>query len=565
MADPWWQKTSVYQIYVRSFCDRSGDGIGDLAGVIEKLDYLRDLGVETLWLTPFFQSPQRDFGYDISDAYAIAPEYGTMAEVLRLITVAHQRGLRVVLDMVLNHTSDQHTWFQQSRRSKDDPLRDYYIWRPGKKPGGAAPPNNWRSMLGNRGWQYDAATDEWYWATFLPFQPDLNYRNPVVKKAMLDLVTYWLRQGVDGLRLDIFNAIYKDAAMRDNPPSLRPLPSEDNPNGFFQHNLYTIDHPDTLELARELRKVVDAVAEKDGVPRFVVGEAFGPPASLRRYCGAQGDGLNLVFLFKTFRTAFSAVAFRKLLNEYEQEFKSPLLPTYVLGNHDRARYLERLGNDPQRAKLLATLQLTARGVPFIYYGEEIGMLNSDIPLSQAQDPVAAMYRRVPQRMVYWLRKHGLLINRDECRTPMQWDGSPGAGFAPSGVATWLPIHPSHTQVNVAAQQAEPDSLWHCYQRLLRLRKQSPALHGGTLQMWDTAAIPHEVLAYRRVATPSTDQVAPQLGNGQTLDVLLNFSNNEQTVELSRAPAEILFSTHRQADVNCRLRLRPYEALVIRPS
>ncbi len=561
-TDPtWWQKTCVYQIYLRSFRDSSGDGIGDLAGVLSRLDYLRDLGVETLWLTPFFASPQRDFGYDISDPYAVAPEYGTLAQVQELLRQAHARGMRVVLDMVLNHTSDKHPWFLQSRRGKSDPLRDYYIWRPGRRPGGAAPPNNWRSMIGGRGWHYDRVTDEWYFTSFLPFQPDLNYRNPTVKAAMLELCRYWLRQGFDGLRLDIFSAIFKDAALHDNPFSLRLFPSEDNPDGFFQHNKYTIDHPDTLQFARELRAAVDEVGAQDGVPRFLVGEAFGPPAGLRRYLGARGDGLNLVFLFKTFRTAFAAPAYRKLIAEYEEEFKSPLLPTYVLGNHDRPRVSERLDHDPARAKLLATLQLTARGVPFIYYGEEIGMQNLDIPAARARDSFAAVYRFVPSWLAQRLRRKGMLLNRDECRTPMQWDDSPGAGFAPPGVLTWLPVHPGYRQINVAAQQAHPDSLWRCYQRLLRLRRKSPALHAGALLLWDEVLCPREVLGFRRIFSPRAELAAAE--PAETLDIVLNFSGRRQSVELPRTPTQVLFSTHGEAALSRRLKLRPYEGLVVR--
>jgi alpha-glucosidase len=233
---PWWKQTTVYQIYPRSFADGNGDGIGDLHGILGKLDYLHALGVETLWLSPFFASPQADFGYDISDHFSIAPEYGSLEECTRLIDEVHARGMKIVFDMVLNHTSNQHPWFLESRRARSSPRRDDYIWRDGRLPRGGAPPNNWRSMLGGSGWHYDESTEQWYWASFLPFQPDLNYRNPEVKRAMLDVVRHWLARGVDGLRLDIFNAIYKDASFADNPFSLRPVPSEDNPHGFFQHN-----------------------------------------------------------------------------------------------------------------------------------------------------------------------------------------------------------------------------------------------------------------------------------------------------------------------------------------
>ncbi len=302
---PWWKRTTTYQIYPRSFYDANGDGVGDLRGVIGKLDYLRDLGVETLWLSPFFESPQADFGYDVSDYYAIAPEYGTIADCRDLIREVHARGMKIVFDMVLNHTSDGHAWFVDSRSSRSSPKRDWYIWRDGRRPGGKAPPNNWRSMLGGTGWRYDPSSGQWYFASFLEFQPDLNYRNPAVKAAMLDTVRHWLRAGVDGLRLDIFNALFKDASFADNPFSWRAMPSEDNPNGFFQRHVHTIDHPDTIAFARELRAVVE---EFQDPPRFLVGEVFGDAATLRRYCGEAADGLHLVFLFATMRARFAGPA-----------------------------------------------------------------------------------------------------------------------------------------------------------------------------------------------------------------------------------------------------------------
>ncbi|MBK6532448.1 MAG: hypothetical protein IPF99_23525 [Deltaproteobacteria bacterium] len=320
---PWWKRTTVYQVYPRSFADTNGDGIGDLRGVIGKLDYLRDLGVETIWLSPFFDSPQADFGYDIRDHFGISSEYGSLDDCHALIEEVHQRGMRVVFDMVLNHTSNEHPWFVESKSSKHNPKRDYYLWRDGRSPGGREPPNNWRSMLGRRGWHYDRATEQWYWASFLPFQPDLNYRNPEVKEAMLDVVRHWLSMGVDGLRLDIFNALFKDAAFTNNPFSFRPVPSEDNPDGFFQQTRHTIDHPDTFAFARELRAVVDAVP---GPPRFLVGEVFGTPHTLRRYCGEDADGLHLVFLFKSMRAPFSGPGVRAMIAEFEREFPEPFFP-----------------------------------------------------------------------------------------------------------------------------------------------------------------------------------------------------------------------------------------------
>mgnify|MGYP000523523445 CR=1 FL=1 len=551
-ATPWWQRTTVYQIYPRSFCDSNGDGIGDLPGIISKLDYLRELGVQTLWLSPFVKSPQRDFGYDISDHYAIAPEYGTMEDCHRFVEEAHARGLRVVLDMVLNHTSDEHPYFQESRQSRDNPRRDFYIWRPGRKPGGAAPPNNWRSLIGPRGWQYDAKTDEWYYASFLPFQPDLNYRNPAVQQAMLDVVRHWLRLGFDGMRLDIFNCLFKDPDFTPNPFSSRPLPSEDCPDGFFQSYRNTVNHPDTLAFARTLRRVVDEFSDP---PRFLVGEVFGAPSLLRKYCapegGGDGDGLHLVFLFKSLRTPFSAPAFYALIDEFEREFPRPLVPTYVFGNHDRPRAIERLEHHYERAKLLAALQLTVRGVPFIYYGEEIAMRNLDLRMRDALDPLAHNFRHMPDAVAHFLRRRGIALNRDECRGPMQWTGAANAGFTTETARPWLPISPQHQHANVLVERQHHGSLFHCYKRLLALRAEHPALHSGTLTLHSQRdAQANALLGYTRNL------------DGKSCEVRHNFAARPQTVFMSRS-AQLLFSTHLDGG---RLQagsytMRPYESIV----
>lgn len=552
---PWWRSTTVYQIYPRSFADASGDGIGDLAGVIQRLDYLKELGVETLWFSPFFQSPQQDFGYDISDHFLVAPEYGTQEDFHRLTDEVHVRGMKIVLDMVMNHTSAQHPWFLESQSSRMSPRRDWYLWRDGRGRRQQRPPNNWRSMLGGSGWQRDPQTEQWYWASFLPFQPDLNYRNPAVKQAMLDVVRHWLRAGVDGLRLDIFNAIYKDPGFADNPFSLRPLPSEHNPHGFFQRHHHTIDHPDTLAFARELRSVVD---EFSAPARFLVGEVFGPPAMLRRYCGEQAEGLHLVFLFKAMRTALRADAFRALIAEFEASFPDPFLPTYVFANHDRPRSSYRLDRCPDKARLLATLQLTVRGVPFIYYGEEIGLPHDDIPLRAALDPVAARFRRVPQWLATRLRRHGILMNRDECRLPMQWDAGPNAGFAAAHAVPWLPVHGSHAQINVAAQERDPRSLLSCHRRLLHLRRELAALHSGALTLLPAGGpggrYPESVLAYRR----------SRGGDPIEVEVYLNFSDRAAALDLRDRAVRVLFSTHQEAPLEPggRYLLQAHEGLVL---
>jgi len=544
---PWWKTTTVYQVYPRSFADSNGDGIGDLPGIVQKLDYLHALGIETLWISPFFESPQADFGYDIRDHFSIAAEYGTLEDCRRLIDEVHARGMKIVFDMVLNHTSDQHPWFLESRSSRDNPRRDWYIWRDGK-----GPPNNWRSFLGGSGWHHDPTTDQWYWASFLPFQPDLNYRNPDVKRAMLDVVRHWLREGVDGLRLDLFNALFKDQAFTDNPFSFRLIPSEENPDGFLQRNQHTINHPDTIAFARELRAVVD---EFTAPPRFLVGEVFGSSSVLRQYCGPEGQGLNLVFLFKTLRSQFSAPAFRALIHEFESSFPDPLFPTYVFGNHDRPRFMERLGNHVGKAKLLAMLQLTVRGVPFIYYGDEIGMQQHDIPTHLGLDPVARRFQWVPQWLARRLRGSGILLNRDECRPPMQWHGGANAGFSQEEAKPWLPLHPSSPVLNVAAQTLEPHSLLSVYRRLLALRKRSPSLQAGSLSLLPLENLPKHVLGYQRLHAGE---------GGEQATVFLNFSEREVPLALDSHLGQFVHSNlHLDAlSRESRYTLAPHEGIVL---
>ncbi|MDB4974864.1 MAG: alpha-glucosidase [Myxococcaceae bacterium] len=547
---PWWKRTTVYQIYPRSFADSNGDGIGDLQGVIGKLDYLQSLGVETLWLSPFYDSPQADFGYDIRDYFSVAPEYGTLEDARLLIDEVHARSMKIVFDMVLNHTSDQHPWFVASRSSRTDPKRDWYIWRDGRGAQGDKPPNNWRSMLGNNGWHRDAASGQWYWASFLPFQPDLNYRNPEVKETMLEVVRHWLRQGVDGLRLDIFNAIYKDESFADNPFALRFFPTAENPHGFFQRSVHTIDHPDTLRFARDLRTAVDAFADP---PRFLVGEVFGDPTTLRDYCGSEADGLHLVFLFKTLRMRSLGRHVRALIEEIERAFPEPYTPTWVFGNHDRVRLLSRLRGHEPKAKLFATLQLTVRGVPFIYYGEEIGMEHAEVPLVRGLDPVAMRHRKIPQWLARRLARAGMLLNRDESRAPMQWHGGEHAGFSEGAIQPWLALHPRADTIHVDAQEAAPESLLHCYRALLALRRQSPALNAGRLELAEDLGLPRDVVAYRR-----------RWAESEPVWVVLNFSARAQRLTLPTATGMQRFSNLRceTAPFSGQYDLAPYEGVVL---
>ena len=556
---PWWRRTVVYQIYPRSFADSNGDGIGDLEGIIGKLDYLAELGVETLWLSPFYASPQADVGYDISDYRAVAPEYGEMATVDRLIAEAHARGLRIVLDMVLNHTSDQHPWFLESRSSRDSPKRDFYIWRDGRRPGGGAPPNNWHAMIGGSGWQYDETTDQWYWTQFLPFQPDLNYRNPQVQEAMLDTMRFWLDRGVDGFRLDIVNALFEDEALRDNPFTWNVLPSDDDPAMFFQTSERTLNHPDTLAFMKVLRRTVDAY---DDPPRFMVGEVNASIEMARAHCatGDQADGLHLAFLFKSLTVKLEARALRELLALYEREFSEPLLPTWVFGNHDRARRISRLGGDLERAKLNAALQLTARGVPFLYNGEEIGMQQQRIPARQSQDPLALRMKWLPQVVFDAVRTIAHeSINRDESRTPMHWSAGPHAGFCPAEAEPWLPVAPWHERAgrNVETQLRDPGSLLRCYQRFLRARRETPALNSGGFELLPEAVTGRSVVGYRRCA---------QSGDcaQQVVTVLLNCSPRLVSLAHPAPGARLLVSTvtARDGASGRDLALLPWEGLVL---
>lgn len=542
MVHNWWRETSIYQIYPRSFCDSNGDGIGDIRGIISKLDYLYDLGVETLWLSPIYCSPQKDHGYDISDYTSINPEYGTMEDVDELIRSVHDRGMKIVFDMVMNHTSDQHEWFRDSAlrcNGKDD----WYIW--------TDEPNNWRSMLGNKGWIYNEERKQYYFASFLSFQPDLNYRNPEVKAAMLNVVKFWMDKRVDGFRLDIFNVIYKDESLDHNPFSWRVIPSHEEVDGYFQKKTNTINHPDTIAFAKELRKFVDTQSSVKQ-DRFLLGEIFGNPEQIKAFMGTKSDpGLNLVFMFKTLDFKFQAKYFKNLIQEFEHHYPSPnYTPVIVFSNHDIRRMVYRLQGHMAKVKVIATLQMTLRGVPCIYYGEEIGMTESNIRLYDAQDPVAGQFRsKVPQFIYDSRLMKNLSMNRDNCRTPMQWtkDTSNHNGFSEHFVPTdkkkskdlanpWLPVNEDSVRgINVESQKDEEHSMLTTYRSLLQLRKSEPALFRGKLKLYDGLRT-KGLLCYERFDEKSQSRVI----------VLCNFkSRRSMSIDLSKnfkQDPEIIFST-----------------------
>jgi len=508
-AAPWWKKTTIYQIYPRSFKDTNADGIGDLPGIIQKLDYIKDLGFETIWISPFFASPQQDWGYDIASYREIAPEYGTMADAERLIDEVHRRGMKVVFDLVLNHTSIQHPWFRESCTSKDNPKSDWYLWRDGR--GKKHPPNNWKAMPGGSGWHYHPGRDQWYYASFLPFQPDLNYRNPEVKREMFKNVKFWLDKGVDGYRLDIFHAIYKADHFRNNPFHWSYIPGEDR-YGFFTEWKYTVNQPETIELAHEMRGLMDSFEPS----RFILGEIFGSDSLIKEYLGDTANGMHAIFLWDLMAFKFNAVFFWDALNHYETWYPPPFTPVLVLGNHDSRRWIDRVNGDVEKAKLIALLQLTARGLPVVYYGEEIGLPEGKISAKDSLDPVGQRFAWAPNWLLSLLN---LYVNRDNCRTPMAWDGSNKAGFTDKDAKPWLPLSADPAHVNAAVQKSDPDSLINWYKNLLNYRKATPALQYGNLELLPKESSRNGVLGFIRDS-----------GN-QKVAVLINFDSNTQSVKL----------------------------------
>ncbi|MGD8457244.1 MAG: alpha-glucosidase [Anaerolineales bacterium] len=538
---PWWAKTTIYQIYPRSYQDSNGDGVGDLPGIISRLDYIRDLGFETIWLSPFFSSPQADWGYDVSDYFGVAPEYGTLADAEQLIDEIHKRGMRVLFDLVMNHTSIEHPWFQESRRGRDNPKRDWYIWRDGK---GKRPPNNWKAIPGGPGWHYDEATGQYYFTSFLPFQPDLNFRNPEVKRAMIDVARFWLEVGVDGFRLDIFHSIYKDEAFRDNPFSFHYIPPMDMTAGFFQRWAYNLNQPEVFELAKELRAIGDRYTPE----RMLVGEVFGDDETLKRFLGEELDGLNLIFLWDLSQLKKGAAFFREVIRRYESRYPLPYTPVYVYGNHDKKRLRSMIGGDLRLAKLLSLLQFTVRGVPVVYYGEEIGMEEKLLPARTALDPLGQQYAWIPPFILPLL---DFSVNRDGCRTPMQWDGGDYAGFSSGEAVPWLPVHENYPTVNVQTEMADDDSILHIYRKLLHIRKGSRALQEGTLELIEGVGAPDDLLAYQREST------------GELVLIFINFGGKSVEFHNQTTCRKPLLAVGMDAPPDReRITLPPYSGLIL---
>ena len=478
----WWRDGVIYQIYPRSFADSNGDGIGDLQGIISRLSYLAELGVDALWLSPINPSPDRDFGYDVADYYGIDPKFGTMADFENLLEEAHKRRIHIILDLVLNHTSDQNEWFVQSRSSRNNPYRGWYLWRDGRAKG--VPPNNWESIFGGKAWTYDHQTGQWYYHMFAREQPDLNWRNPDVRSEMMQIFKFWLEKGVDGFRLDVFNEYFKDARFRDNPPKF-------GIRGFDrQKHIYDVDQPEMMGVVEEIRAIMDQYPE-----RYVVGETY--MAGIEKAVEFTGPRrLNAAFDFTLLHTPWNAARFFEVIQRWDSLNADDHWPNLVMNNHDNVRSATRYGRgeDDERLKVAAALLLTLRGTPFLYQGEEIGMRDISPKRAELRDPVGIRY--------YPFNK-----GRDGCRSPMQWDSSEFAGF--STVKPWLKVHPNHGSRNVENQLQDLNSLLNFYRRLLQIRRESTALRRGMFQ--PITFEPKRLLAYLRQDSSETILVALNFG------------------------------------------------------
>jgi alpha-glucosidase len=528
----WWQHGVVYQIYPRSFMDSNSDGVGDLNGIIEKLDYLNDgtensLGVEAIWLSPFQRSPMADFGYDVADYCDVDPLFGTLADFDRLVAEAHRRGIKVIIDYVPNHTSDQHPWFLESRSSRDNPKRDWYIWRDPQADG--TPPNNWGSFFGGPAWTYDAVTGQYYLHQFVKEQPELNWRNPEVHDAMLDVLRFWLNRGVDGFRMDVIGLLIKDKDLRDNPPDPNARPDlPDNDIFGRQLHIYTEDQDEVHEIIQDIRKLLDSYEDRCGI-----GELWGPMDRWVRYYGENNDELHLPFNFRLMLQPWDAKAMRACVDELEAAIPSFAWPNYVLGNHDQWRVATRFGGLAQ-ARLAGMMLLTLRGTPTFYYGDEIGLENGVIPLEKIQDPQGINL--------------GAERSRDVARTPMQWDGSPNAGF--STTEPWLPVTDDFAMRNVATEAQDPTSMLNFYRRMFWLRRRSPALNSGS---------------YRPLDVEGNYYVYLREYNQEKKLVVLNFSDQPGVVRTTLDEGRVVLSTHvdREGKISlAAIELRPHEGLII---
>ncbi len=528
----WWKTGVVYQIYPRSFQDTKGNGIGDLPGITERLGYVSEtLGVDAIWISPFYPSPMVDFGYDVADYTGVDPMFGTLDDFDRLLCEVHTRELRVIIDWVPNHTSDRHPWFLESKSSRNNPRRDWYVWRDPKSDG--SPPNNWQSVFGGPAWEFDEHTGQFYLHSFLKEQPDLNWRNPAVEAAMFDTLRFWLDRGVDGFRIDVAHFIMKDPEFTDNPratPSTGDADFKDLGDYDAWEHINDKGHPDVHAVFRRLRRVLD---DYDG-DRFAVGEihVFDWDEWAAYY--GDGDELHMPFNFSLVWAAWDAKAIRARVEALEDAIPAAAWPNYVLGNHDEQRLATRFG--PENAGAAAVLLLTLRGQPTIYYGDELGLRETPIPAEQQQDP-------------WGLRVPGL--GRDGCRTPMVWTSGDGHGFTDPDVEPWLPFGDDADMRNVETELVDEGSTLMLYRRMLRLRKARPSLVAGTIEFLDD--LPEDVLGFVRTH-----------GDERTV-VFINFADEARPVDLEPGAALLLSTDHRRTTIGSgSVSLAGNEAMIIDP-
>lgn len=520
----WWKHGVVYQIYPRSFQDTNGDGVGDIQGIIQRLDYLKDLGVDAVWLSPIYSSPMADFGYDVRDHTSIDPLFGDLDSFRRLVNAVHRRGLKLILDYIPNHTSDQHLWFQESRTSRSNPRRDWFIWRDPAPDGG--PPNNWRSVFGGPAWAWDEATGQYYYHAFLASQPDLNWRNPEVVHAMLNVLRYWLDHGVDGFRVDAIHHLIEREDLADNPTN--PFWHEGMDPAEQLMPTHTVDLPEVHDAVAAMRRVLDSYMGE----RVLIGEAYLPIDRLVSYYGGAGDGFHLPFNFHLMTTPWTPTAVASLVAAYEAKLPEGGWPNWVLSNHDRSRLASRLG--PTQARVAAMLLLTLRGTPTLYQGDELGTEDVAIPPHRVRDP-------------WELNVPGLGLGRDPVRTPMLWSDAPYAGF--STVEPWLPLGDSWREIHVERQSKRPDSVLALYRALLELRRREPALWRG---------------GYVPVAATETLLAFERRAEAERLLVILDLSGRGGA--LTTPPGTIILATDgigSGEQVGGALTISPNQGLIIR--
>jgi len=523
----WWQSGTIYQIYPRSFKDSNGDGIGDLQGIITQLDYLTWLGVDAIWISPFYPSPMADFGYDVADYCNVDPIFGDLETFERLLEQAHRRDLKVIIDFVPNHSSDSHPWFVEARSSQTSSKRQWYIWHDPAPDGG--PPNNWESYFGGSSWTFEQQTGQYYLRQFGARQPELNWRNPELRAVMYDVMRFWLDRGVDGLRVDVLWMLIKDDQFRDNP--INTDWKEGDLPWAHQIRLFSEDRPEMHEVIREMRAIVDSYGE-----RVLIGEIYLPLPQLMRYYGDTINGAQLPFNFQLILlSAWNAEMIRQLVDTYEAILPAGAWPNWVLGNHDKPRIASRIGR--LAARVAAMLLLTLRGTPTWYYGDEISMQDVTIPPHLAHDPQG---KRQPG------------YGRDPVRTPMHWDSGPNAGFCPANVDPWLPIAADYQQNNVAVEREDARSMLTLTRALLTFRRIKPALNRGS---------------YHAVESRSENCFVYLREHGkQRLLITLNFSVEAQVVRLPEfGQGRILISTclDREEQMNlASLSLRSHEGCII---